>query len=306
MVKAKYYIDSFGIIRYHVIEPKLYFFSYFFNGNTRSSTISSFIEDFEEIKLKKIDDIKEEIMDWHPNLYTHPKLGLHIPVWGIDMIDVYYTEAGKLMIKPNNDDPALNTSFDEIIDFLKKVRDIYLRYEQAETFSIFPNLLALVNKKYAKKLETFGFRVVGQTADMVRFVKDWLIIDLLEDKDGAVLFFTDQRNGQRYEFNMALELLDWDAGNMHALLCQKYQRKMSKDEARTGIMEVTFQYLESHFKGILESLDETFFEKLETERQLRTEMLKKVLSLPKDNLIHQMFVNDNPVWWEYMREGMKN
>lgn len=303
-MKTITFIDDFEFIRTEVVSESKSVFTFLSSQSTDASSIERQLKMFYELRTKSYDELVEA--------YGYDFINENEPVVILcndENFVVYYSIDKVLKLAEHNSLKLINsfeTSFDEIINFLQKVRDIYLRYEQPETFPIFPNLLALVNKKYAKKLETFGFRVVGQTADMWRFVKDWLIIDLLEDKDGAVLFFTDQRNGQRYEFNMALELLDWDAGNMHALLCQKYQRKMSKDEARTGIMEVTFQYLESHFKGILESLDETFFEKLETERQLRTEMLKKVLSLPKDNLIHQMFVNDNPVWWEYMREDMKN
>lgn len=302
-IRLKLFIDGFGILHVFEVSEKYSFLSGFLRGNSTSESIQSFINDFEELKLKSIDEIKEELIDWHPNLYNEPDIGVFIPVWGIFLISIYYTEDGQLKIKPDGSEP-LNTSFDEIIDFLEKGKAIYQRFEQPESFSVYKNMLELVNKKYSKKLENLGFRCVGQTPDMVRFVKEWLLIDLLEDRDGAVLFFTDQRNGERYEFNMALELLDWDAGNMHGMLCQKYKLKLSKEEARTGTIEVTFQYLESHFMDILESLDEAFFAKLEEERQLRTQMLQKVLLLPKDNMIHRLFVDGSPVWWEYMRQEM--
>ena len=219
-----------------------------------------------------------------------------------------YGKLDKLIIEPNAD-YLLNSKeypISVILKIVEKYIDIFNLWESDDSFPTYHNLLKLIQKNYHKKITSWGFRLISQFDNAVLYKKDWLILNFLEDQEGPVLYFIDERINQKYDFNLALELLDHYAATIHSMLYQKYKLKLSKEETRSGYFVKTMEYLESHLLDKIQGPDDTFIQELEKERQLRNKMLQKVLTLPQDHPIKQRFLNEDNGWWDAMKEEMGN
>ncbi len=219
-----------------------------------------------------------------------------------------YGKSDKLIIEPNGD-YLLNSKeypISVILKIVEKYIDIFKLWESDEAFPTYSNLLKLIQKKYHRKVTSWGFRLISQFDNAVLYKKDWLILNFLEDQEGPVLYLIDERSNQKYDFNLALELLDHYAATIHSMLYQKYKLKLSREETRSGYFVKTMEFLESHLLDKIQGPDETFIRELEKERQLRNKMLQKVLILPQDHPIKQRFLNEDNGWWDAMKEEMGN
>jgi hypothetical protein len=219
-----------------------------------------------------------------------------------------YGKSDKLIIEPNGD-YLLNSKeypISVILKIVEKYIDIFKLWESDEAFPTYSNLLKLIQKKYHRKVTSWGFRLISQFDNAVLYKKDWLILNFLEDQEGPVLYLIDERSNQKYDFNLALELLDHYAATIHSMLYQKYKLKLSREETRSGYFVKTMEFLESHLLDKIQGPDETFIRELEKERQLRNKMLQKVLTLPQDHPIKQRFLNEDNGWWDAMKEEMGN
>jgi len=219
-----------------------------------------------------------------------------------------YGKSDKLIIEPNGD-YLLNSKeypISVILKIVEKYIDIFKLWESDEAFPTYSNLLKLIQKKYHRKVTSWGFRLISQFDNAVLYKKDWLILNFLEDQEGPVLYLIDERSNQKYDFNLALELLDHYAATIHSMLYQKYKLKLSREETSSGYFVKTMEFLESHLLDKIQGPDETFIRELEKERQLRNKMLQKVLILPQDHPIKQRFLNEDNGWWDAMKEEMGN
>ena len=299
MKELKFYFTIFSnTLQIYQVEYKT--LNAFLSDNQSRSKFSKLNSILKELKMEP-KKIIERFGEWA----NHEKLGM-VGYFGGNPIAWWMYKDDYIYIETKNY-ISLNIEqfkIDEVIEILNKYINIFQLWESDESFTTYPNLLNLIQKKYHKKITSWGFRLISQFDNSVSYKKDLLVLNFLEDQEGPILYLIDERINQRYDFNLALELLDHYAATIHSMLYQKYKLKLSKEEVRSGFFVKTMEYLESHLLDKVQAPDETFFRELENERQLRNKMLQKVFTLPKDHPIKQRFLNEDKGWWDEMREMM--
>jgi hypothetical protein len=252
------------------------------------------------------------------NLQISPRMGIeengiwieHSSFGNVTLIDEnkfvgVYFNGEKIIITDfvNNISTPLYLEISELLILYKKIAFYFKCYEKEEVFKLYPDLLSVINENCKERLLNLGFSFESNSVNHARFNRTDLSLEFTNDRDGVMLFITDNFTKKFYESMLVLTILDWDMANAHKLRMRKYDASLSSLYRDTGTLLVILQYLESHLISILvASKNKSFLEKIEAEHQLKSELLKKIFSLPKDNQIRQLLIKENFQWFDLLGE----